>query len=409
MKSTWPLATDLMTPNPQAIEPEAPLATALGHMRRLKVHELPVLRKGRELLGMVSYDALMRRHNVALSTKVEHLMVVAPTVSPSSTYPEIAHTLLSSGRRAAFVVPRRGGGLLGVVSRTDLVRALPELPAIAQVLVEEAMSPVPVTLNPRDPCRVLFAHTRILEDHPLPVVDSRRQIVGVVSLSDFGNAFWRTDPQSRRNVGEETSAPMAEVQSIMSVPALVVDPHATTGEAARLMSRQRASSVFVVEGGQPIGVVSQGDLLALAIPYRATSSGAYVQISGLGTGTDPALLSELDNVLARQLKRLGRFSEPRTVLVHVSAPSGRQPGHLSVRIRVRTLHGNYLATSTDWNLPAAARTALEEIERQIRQEKERRKERPRREKVAMDTSDLVADPDLENCLRQAMGPEPRAR
>src|SRR5690242_18162103 len=107
MESSWPVARDLMTPDPITIPPEAPLSHALGTMRTKHIHEIPVL-KGKRLVGMITFESIARRSNLPLSTKVEHLMVLPPVVEPDTSYPEIVEQLLAAGMRAAPVVGRRG-------------------------------------------------------------------------------------------------------------------------------------------------------------------------------------------------------------------------------------------------------------------------------------------------------------
>ncbi|HYA10648.1 MAG TPA: CBS domain-containing protein, partial [Thermoplasmata archaeon] len=142
MPSPWPTAAELMTRGPVTLPADAPVSKALGLMRSRRIHEIPVLRRSR-LLGMVTFESIARKVSRAISTKVEHLLILPPLVTPATTYPEIAEQLLSTGLRAAPVVGRRGE-LLGIVSRADLVRAFPGLPQFAgpaAPAVDEIASP----------------------------------------------------------------------------------------------------------------------------------------------------------------------------------------------------------------------------------------------------------------------------
>ena len=122
MPVAWPLAGELMTARPVTLPHDAPISRALGLMRSRRIHEIPIL-QGRRLLGMITFETIARRSSRSVATKVGHLLVVPPLVTPAFTLPEVAAELLATGLRAAPVVGRRGE-LLGVISRTDLVRAL---------------------------------------------------------------------------------------------------------------------------------------------------------------------------------------------------------------------------------------------------------------------------------------------
>ena len=131
MPASWPTVGEMMTSRPVTLPPDAPISRALGLMRAGDMHEIPVLRRSR-MIGMITFESIARRANRALATKVEHLLVVAPLITPSTTYPEVAQELLAAGLRAVPVVGRKGE-LVGVVSRTDLVRRLPDIPQLTRV------------------------------------------------------------------------------------------------------------------------------------------------------------------------------------------------------------------------------------------------------------------------------------
>src|SRR5579864_5934149 len=140
MPGDWPTARDLMTARPTTIPNDAPLSRALGLMRSHNYHELPVLRK-KNLVGMITIESIARRTNLSLATKVEHLMVLPPLITEATPFPELAERLLAAGLRAAPVVGRRNE-LLGVISRTDLVKVLSTLSGIGSHRVEEIASPI---------------------------------------------------------------------------------------------------------------------------------------------------------------------------------------------------------------------------------------------------------------------------
>lgn len=397
MPKEWPLASELMSSDPITADVSETLSKALGTMRSKRIHEIPVLRHGK-LAGMVTYDALGRRHTLAISTKLEHVMVLPPTLPPDLPYPAIAEKLLASGRRAACVVDPKNGKLLGVLSRTDLVRALPGLPRLAEHELSEVMSPANLTIQDDEPCRSLTSHLRELEEHPLPVVDRERRLVGSVSLTDVGNAFFRPMEGGKRDPGVETTAADALVRSIMTRPALTIGRRATAGEAARSMTKNRASGLFVTDGGVPLGLVTQTDLLSLAVRHAPPTEGVYIQISGLAAGTDPTLVSDLDAVLSKGLKRIARAEEPRMLSVHVVSHPTKGLGAMTIEVRLHGPSRIYNGTRTDYNLLKAAADVMEELDRQVRVAKEGARDQGRahsRRVVSSAQAELLTEPELE--------------
>ncbi len=407
MPSAWPTAADLMTQRPVTLPADAPVSRALGLMRSRGFHEIPVLRRSR-LLGLVTFEAIARRVSTALSTKVEHLLILPPTLSPGTPYPEIAEALLSAGLRAAPVVGRRGE-LLGIVSRTDLVRAFPTLPQLTgpnAPTVEQIATPASTVLRETDLVRGLTGQIRLLEEHPLPVVDRKGRLVGAVGVKDLGAVLWRPVQGGKRDPRSHNSALDIEISSIMRAPPVTVPAGTDLATAARRMARETISSVFVVQGGRPVSVLGQTNLLALAVgrarPGRTPTrvEDVYVEITGLRGSGDPELLAEIDSVVAKGLRRLTRSVRPRLLSLHFAPHATHRTSDVTVDARLLTEQGIFYASHTGWNLLAGVAGLLEELEGQTRRTQGSRRDRARADRRVVSTDDVpLDDPDLERRIR----------
>ena len=411
MPPAWPLASDLMTPRPVTLSPDAPISSALGLMRTRSFHELPVLRRGR-LVGMVTFESIARRSSRALTTKLEHLLVLPPLITPSTPFPELAEQLLAAGLRAAPVVGRRGE-LLGVVSRTDLVRALPRVSSLLSREVPTAgslSSAVSELVREDELCRQLFGRVRVLEEHPLPVIDRKGRLVGAVGLADLGKVLWRPVAGGKRDARGRRSVLDVKVGSIMHAPAVTVGADRPWTEAAQQMTREDVSSVFVVENERPVGILAQADLLNLVIgrarrrPAEKGVEDVYVEITGLrGTG-DPALFADIDHLVARGLRRVTRYVQPSLLSLHFAPHSTHRTSDLTVEARLHTNQGIFYASHTGWNLLAGVSGLLEDLAAQTRRVRETRAKRPSPRLVSGEGEEAsVDDPELERRIRAATG------
>ena len=306
-----------MTGRPATLPHDAPITKALGVMRSRRIHEIPVLRNSR-LIGMVTIDSIARRGRWSLATKVEHLVVLPPLILPTTPFSEVAEQLLATGLRGAPVVGHRGE-LLGVIGRSDLVRAMPGLGVFRTAggpTVEQVARSAGEVVREDDQCRNLLNHLRLLEDHPLPVVDRKGRVVGAVGLSDLSEVLWRPTVGGKRDARANRSALEVKVGSIMRSPAVTLPLGATALEAAQVMARESVSSVFVLEDGHPTRIVGQADLLSFAISRARPSSArggienVYVEITGLRGSVDPGLLAEIDGGVAKGLRRIGTVRPP---------------------------------------------------------------------------------------------------
>ena len=398
-------AADLMTPKPITVAPDAPLGRAIGVMRQRRIHELPVLDQ-RRFVGMITFDSIARRTGIPFTTKVEHLMVLPPIFQPSTPFSELCEQLLATGLRAAPVVGKKGE-LLGIISRTDLVRALIDDSAAAKAVVDSIVSPPGVVLREDEAVGTLFSHLRTLEEHPLPVVDRKGRLTGAVGVADLGGALWRPLAGGKRDAQRRSGVFNVQVKSIMRSPALTVPEGTRASEAARRMTAERTSSVFVVDAsGRPTGVVAQTDLLGLAVgragPSAREVGDVYVQIHGLRGSADPAVLTEIDRVIARGIRRVARHARPILLSLHITPHATHRTGEASVQARLHSDRGILYASQTGWNYFLAISDVMDELAEQARRQGEERRGRRRGNGAQKRVEDdSRADPELEARIRAA--------
>ncbi len=410
MAPEWPRASEMRSGKPITVETSTPLSSVVGLMRAKGIHEVPVLQSGR-LVGLVLYEAMARRHSLSMTSKAEHVMVVPPTFPPRATFPEVAERLLETGRRAGCVVDPRSGRLLGIVSRSDITRVAATIPSLAGQPVLPAAQVPPRVLRENESARTLLSDLRTLEEFALPVVDASERLVGAVALKDLAEAFWRASSPGKRDRGTREQPPNPPVSSVMTSPAITVPSDATVGDACRRMTRSALSAVFVEEEGRPLALFSQGDVLRLAVRTRPREQ-AFVEITGFSPGSDPRLLSELDQALARGLKRLARLTEPRTLSVHVVPQDQRRTGQATVTLRMHTDRETFASERTDWSVLTAAARGLEELTEQVRKEKEERmggKRLSSLKGLPEDAVELSGQPGLEERLSRSLLPPSRRK
>ncbi len=408
MPSAWPTAGDLMTQRPVTLPPEAPISQALGLMRSRGFHEIPVLRKSR-LIGMITFESIARRASRSLATKVEHLLILPPFFTAGTPFPELAEQLLATGLRGAPVVGGRGE-LLGIVSRSDLVRAMPDLVQLVGPTVptvEAIAGPANAVIREDELVRRLIAQVRLLEEHPLPVVDRKGRLVGAVGIADLGEVLWKPLVGGKRDARAQRSALEVKVGSIMRAPPITVPAGMPAVEAARRMTAEKVSSLFVVENGRPTRVLGQSDLLGLVVGRtrpKAAHGGVedvYVEITGLRGSGDPALLAEIDDVVARGLKRVARYLQPTLLTLHFAPHATHRTNDLTVEARLHTDRGIFYASHTGWNLLAGVATLLEELAGQTRRVREVRRPQRSRSPGRSEEGTTASDPDLERKIRVA--------
>jgi len=358
------MSTDLVTATP-----DDTLGDVLGKMKSNDVHELPVLER-KKLAGVVTMRELMRRRNLPPTTKVSTVLEIAPEINPDTALPEAAEKMISAGFRAVPVV--KGKSLIGIVSRSDIVRALVDTRAVEGLSVREFMTPNPQCVAEDDTVEHAVQIMRSLGERSVPVVDKNRHLKGVVGLKDVVELFAR--PKVREHYGERAGREAKvglEVKGVMRYPPYTVGPDADVQRAAELMAKNHISSIIVTERDEPVGIITSQDLMQFLAGLRERQQ-LFVEIGGLED--DPKdTYDEIYDIVQKEMRRIAPLVEPRTLAIHLQKykPEGDRWKY-SLRARFTTAHRIYYAHHFDWDLHVALTGLLETLYKRIVKEKERK-------------------------------------
>ncbi len=363
-----PTAGDLMSRELELLGPREPVSRAIARMRARSVHELPVV-QGDRLLGMFAFESVARRPSLPLNARVGNLVLRPPRLDPSVPYSRVADLLLESGLRALPVVGRHDR-LLGIVSRSDVVRAFPSQADPRSARVEDLAGPPASVAHEREPVGRLFGLIR--DDAPIPVVDAHDRLVGAVGLADLAKVLWRPRSVGRGDRPKEDAArgrvDRVEVRSIMRRPAVTVPVGTEVSDAARRMTREKSSSVFVVEGDRLRGVLTQRDVLLYVAGGHPSTRGrgeVFVQVHGFPLSRDPELLEQIDRAVGRGLRRIGRRVRPMLLDLELRPEGVHRTANTTVLARLVTDGGGtFYASRSAWNPLMAVARVLEQVERQ---------------------------------------------
>ncbi len=258
---------DIMRPGPSTIADSDSLGAALRAMQRDRVRYLPVLRAG-ELVGILSErDILAARGWLEpgadwWTIEVRNAMHAPPqTATPDDSVAETVARMASANIGALPVVER--GILLGIVSMTDVLdaevrTAVPPRPA-SLATAADAMTPMPFTIDPD--ALLVDAIASMVEHHVrhLPVTDSNRSLVGMLSERDVRTAIG--DPVVYLEQASRSPA-QHRVRDVMMKPAVSVAFDRPLVDIARLFADGQIEAVAVTdEAGALVGIISYVDAL----------------------------------------------------------------------------------------------------------------------------------------------------
>lgn len=378
-------ASDVMTANVITASPKEPLSEILAKMRKYDLSEIPVI-DGEILVGLVTHSQIVRRRNLPMHTEAERVMAIPPVILAGDPVTRIAETLLSNNFRAVPVVDRvkrKERRLAGIVARLDIIRKLAQVREIMQTPLVQIMTPTPICVRENDTVVKARHIMRELDERAVPVIDAKDMLVGVVGYKDLlklsgADRAGSTDGQIP---GEKSPVELA-VNSIMNMPPIHTGPEGTVGNVIRLIIENNISTVIMTDAQKrPVGIVTEADIMELVAKFEERA-GVYVQITGMEE--DPETLDAMYSMIQKSMKKLSHLYLPQTLIIHVSEShmsqylKGSETSNYSLSARLQTKHGLFVAKTSDWHLMTATSTLLEHLETQVRREREREKELPRR-------------------------------
>jgi len=363
------LVKDVMSSSAVTATKGETLSEVISRMKKDHLREIPVL-EGNKPVGLVSYSSFLLRRSLPLSSKVEQVMHPAPRLEEDMPITKAVEEMMASGVRGAPVV--RNEKMVGFVSRTDIIKVLPNVEQLKNKKVSEFMTKNPQFVTEKESVRRAQMLMKGLMEKSLPVVDSSGRLVGAVSMHEVMDIIWSPKSSKPYNelVGSDKEPPDIAVGSIMSRPAISVSPSDSIGKVASLMLEKGLATIFVHEGERLVGVVSQADLMEQVISLKKRE-GVYVQITGL-VEEDPDVYNVLYDQIEKAMNRIDKIQFPRVFTVHIQTyHSEGMRSKYSIHGRLTTDRSMYYASQTDWSLYKTMDALLNHLEKTVKREHEK--------------------------------------
>jgi len=358
---------DIMESEPVTVKKGEHLSDVLGKMKKHGVYELPVV-ENKHVVGLISYAQLMKRRKLPLYTQVDHVMLPPPELSPDMNVIDAAEVLMHTGLKAVPVT--RKGKLQGMVTRTHLCNVVPSVKELASIPLENVMTPMPITVEEGQHLHQARARMKGLEENFVPVVDKKSKLVGVVGAREMVSLWTKKKRETSGDVIGKKKPVDIIVKSIMRTP-VSIERDVNLHEGVKLMLKHKVPSIIITEGGEPIGIATDFDIVELIANAREREQ-AYVQITGLEEEHEEVYEAMYD-LIGKCLKRIARMDAPQILGVHVTSHhhEGEEVKY-SIHLKLSTAHNRYYTKHYDWNLLRSLDEALEQMERMVRKDKEKK-------------------------------------
>jgi len=131
--------------------------------------------------------------------------------------------------------------------------------------VREIMTPEVTTLDVNDKLSIADDIMNLGRIRHLPVLEPDGTICGILSQRDlFRGALARSLGYGQH--AQQKLLGLLSVKEVMSNEPATIGPDELISEAARRLYEQKIGCLLVVEGGDLIGIVTEGDFVRLSLP-----------------------------------------------------------------------------------------------------------------------------------------------
>jgi len=278
---------DAMTPESDLVTVSLPGSRddALEYLQEREFSSVPVVRSteaGERYRGLVSRDDLIEHPD---EDDLALLMREVPTTTADATLHELAALMLEAGtRRVPVVEADDGGTLVGIVTITDVIRALAreevatdaEVGELCNGSVNTTYTGTPLPVAEREIGLADVPYTVALDDDAeMAGVLTEPDIVAVAEVvegeEDAGASMAGDDEhwkwESIKSVGNRyvptrnVEIPVEPVSEFMTADVVTVSKRKSAVEAAQLMITNDIEQIPVVSGGELAGVLRDVHLL----------------------------------------------------------------------------------------------------------------------------------------------------
>jgi CBS domain-containing membrane protein len=132
-----------------------------------------------------------------------------------------------------------------------------------KLLVREVMTADVTTLLRNDKLTLADDIMRLGRIRHLPVLDENGELVGILTQRDL----FRGALAKALGYGERAQRQLMDtlvVKEVMTSDILTTTPDTPLAEAAKVMFERKIGCLPVVEGGRLVGIITEGDFVALA-------------------------------------------------------------------------------------------------------------------------------------------------
>lgn len=334
----------------------------------LKSNHVIVVNKDGEYYGIVDSKALASAGSLKLSEseKVGKIAIKAPRVSDSTSIEDMAYYFYKN--RVKNLPYSYGGKVTGVVQRNTLLKILLSLDTLSGISVMDVVSTPVLAINSAASLGQAQATMRDRKVNRLIVLENGR-FAGLLTSHDIYKQYNQGARERRPSMKDvKYSSANVPIASIMESNVKTINTDASLAEAARVIVENHISSLVVLKGNGPVGILTVSDILEGVVGKREFERRKVI-ISGFDEYTyqyEDSVREELKSLMD-QIERMHKMQADYISL------SIKKVGNKAYEMQTRVSlgkNGVFRVHSDGADFHGAFSDAMKKIKNKIMKEKE---------------------------------------
>lgn len=263
-------------------------------------------------------------------------------------------------------------GKIGVIYINDFLQKIKQ--EFENVEVGDVMNPEVIVVRSSDSAAKALATMRDYGVSRVVVVDDENKVVGIITGKDIIDrvvSLGKDDRLGHLSMKEKIKTLSIIVEGIMSYPVVTIKKENPIAKAIDLMVENDISSLVVVDGNVPGGIITKKDFLEYYLK-KVTPKEYEVQIITKGVVLDDSETEVLLKDLNKFLKKFKGYLGKSHLFVYMKKLKlyYRRIPLIYVRMKLTSDRGTFFVTGESWGIEFAIHVTLNKLERQVIKDKE---------------------------------------
>lgn len=380
-------AKEIINKNPVTASKEGSLKQLKNKMEDNDLRAIPVVDNEDNFVGAAGYRELIRwiQFNPE-TTKVKKVLHQPPEFEESDSLVELCDLRINSGRK--MLVNLNGKKLNGVISDNEFLQGFADAVEIGKISTRDLATYDLFTSFEED--KLEEARHKMLDNNVsrLPVIDSDGNLTGIVSSVEIMRTMIKREVQNSGGTSggrsgrdevniaggkEKDSMSDITVSELMDRTPCMSEEHLDGDKAVEKMIKEDSHEIIFTSDGYPNELITAKDFIAYVADFSERDY-VLVQLTGLDVPEEKAVVNKkIKNQLQGSLGRKLERPKELTLRFKKAEKDGKKHRY-ELDMKLFSEYGTTTINEDGWELMDVVDSALDQMNRVVRDKKEKRSE-----------------------------------